>query len=85
MVIAMEVPEGRLVMEAVAPLVPPVMVSATVKPELEPTVIVTVPAGYSVISAATVMEVCLMVHWFKPRLAQSARSKFIERFAVFRS
>ena len=53
-VIVKVVPVGLVITEAVAPLVPPVIVSEIVKLALAPTVSVTVPNGYSIISLAKV-------------------------------
>tara|TARA_R100000908_G_scaffold15235_2_gene5682 strand:+ start:88 stop:597 length:510 start_codon:yes stop_codon:yes gene_type:complete len=76
---------GKDVIVAVAPLVAPVTVSPTVKPEEEAAIKVKVPAGYSVTPEAAVIDVCWTVHWFSPRLAHSANIKFKERLAVFKS
>jgi hypothetical protein len=46
-VIASDVLDGALVIDAVAPLVPPVMVSPTVKEPEPPTVMVKSPKGYT--------------------------------------
>jgi hypothetical protein len=62
MVIAIVVALGKLVIVAEAELVPPVIVSATEKPELEATVIVSVPAGYSATPVASGIEVSIIVH-----------------------
>jgi hypothetical protein len=85
MVIAKEVAEGMLVIEQVAALTLPVMVSPTEKAADAPTVMVRVPPGYTLIPEATVILVWAIVHWFKPRFAHSANNRFNERFAVFRS
>ena len=45
-VIVIVVPEGFVITEAVAPLVPPLIDSPTENPEDEDTVIVIVPTGY---------------------------------------
>jgi hypothetical protein len=57
-VIAKVVEVGLLVIEAVAELVPPVIVSPTLKDAEAPTVIVRVPAGYSAIPSARVIDTC---------------------------
>tara|TARA_R110000764_G_C10814775_1_gene360785 strand:- start:187 stop:480 length:294 start_codon:yes stop_codon:yes gene_type:complete len=62
MVRAILVLVGRLVIDAVAPLVPPVIVSGTLKAPEAATVIVRVPAGYSAIPSARVIETCSIVH-----------------------
>ena len=61
-VVAKDVVVGELVIEAVAPLVPPVIVSPTVKLPVAATERVNEPEGYSLIPAASVMVVCSMVH-----------------------
>ena len=53
---------GLLVIEAVAPLVPPVIVSAIENDALAATVTVYVPPGYSVIPVAKGIVVCSIVH-----------------------
>ena len=86
-VIVIVVPEGFVITEAVAPLVPPLMDSPTENPDDYDTVIVIVPIGYVAIeeeedSRAKVSVFCSTVHRFKPLFAHSANSKFRERLAV---
>ena len=84
-VIASEVEEGTLVIEAVAELVHPVIVSPTLKLEEDATDNVSVPNGYSLIPLAKLRDSWLIVQRFKPLLAQSANNMFKERLAVLRS
>jgi hypothetical protein len=73
---------GFVMMDAVTALVPPVIVSPMVKLAEDPTVAVMVPTGYDEIPEATVWLTCSMVQRFRPRLAQSANRKFMDRRAV---
>ncbi|MAK52318.1 MAG: hypothetical protein CMG85_24320 [Marinobacter sp.] len=81
------VPEGFVITEAEAPLVPPLIDSPTENPEDDDTVIVIVPIGYVAMeeeeeSRAKVNVFCSTVHRFKPLFAHSANNKFKERLAV---
>ena len=68
-----------------AELVPPVIVSQTLKLEEDATDNVSVPNGYSLIPLAKLRDSWLIVQRFKPLLAQSANNMFKERLAVLRS
>jgi hypothetical protein len=73
---------GFVMMDAVTALVPPVIVSPRVKLAEDPTVAVITPAGYDEIPEATVWLTWSIVQRLRPRLAQSANKKFIDRRAV---
>jgi len=73
---------GFVMTAAVTALVAPVIVSPRDKLAEDPTVAVMVPAGYDEIPAATVWLTWLIVHRLRPRLAQSANKKFMDRRAV---
>ena len=81
----LEVEEGLLVILAVAELVPPVIVSPTLKLPEAATVIVSVPKGYSAIPLAKVILSCVIVQRFNPLLAQSANNIFKDLLADCRS
>jgi hypothetical protein len=84
-VIVMEVDAGFVMREAVAALVPPVIVSAIVKLSLSLTERVMVPTGYPAMSSAKVCVTCSIVHRLRPRLAQSANNRFRDLRAVWAS
>ena len=86
-VIVIVVEDGLLIIEAVTVLVPPVIVSPTVKLVEAPTVAVTAPIGYVATeeeedSRARGCVICSTVHIFKPLFDHSAKRRFKDRLEV---